>query len=88
MLTHTLPGKEEAMRMLMAWLDGISPRKKKTDFREIDYTKITRIEYALNTRPRKRLGWKTPLEVFSKELNLINSRININISMPSVAVAG
>ncbi|MFA6337064.1 MAG: IS30 family transposase, partial [Candidatus Paceibacterota bacterium] len=27
---------------------------------------ITRIEYLLNSRPRKRLGWKTPYEVFYK----------------------
>ena len=59
---------------------------KKTDFRQVRDEEIARVEYALNTRPRKRLGWKTPLEVFSKELNLINNRININ--MPSVAVAG
>ena len=25
---------------------------------------IKRVEYLLNSRPRKRLGWKTPYEVF------------------------
>lgn len=61
---------------------------KKTDFREVSDEEIARAEYALNTRPRKRLGWKTPLEVFLKELKLINSRIKINKLMPSVAITG
>jgi IS30 family transposase len=62
---------------------------KKTDFRKVDDRDITKVEYALNTRPRKRLNWKTPLEVFLKELNRINNCINININnMASVAVAG
>ena len=55
---------------------------KKTDFRKTNNEDITRVEYALNTRPRKRLGWKTPLEVFSEELK----RINININLVSVAL--
>lgn len=37
---------------------------KKTDFRTITNEEIRRVEYLLNTRPRKRLGWKTPYEVF------------------------
>lgn len=37
---------------------------KKTDFRVITDEEIRRVEYLLNTRPRKRLGWKTPYEVF------------------------
>ncbi|MEK7503563.1 MAG: IS30 family transposase [Patescibacteria group bacterium] len=57
---------------------------KKTDFQAISDEEIAKVEYALNTRPRKRLGWRTPLEVFSKELN----RINIENNMISVAVAG
>jgi transposase, IS30 family len=39
---------------------------KKTDFRTISDEEIQRVEYLLNTRPRKRLGWKTPYEVFYK----------------------
>lgn len=38
---------------------------KKTDFATIPETVIAEIEYRLNTRPRKRLGWQTPLEVFN-----------------------
>jgi len=49
---------------------------------------IARVEYALNTRPRKRLGWKTPLEVFLKELNRTNNRIKINNNIASVAITG
>mgnify|MGYP003393920576 CR=1 FL=1 len=37
---------------------------KKTDFRTVTDQEIQSVEYLLNTRPRKRLGWKTPYEVF------------------------
>lgn len=37
---------------------------KKTDFRLITEDEIQTIEHLLNSRPRKRLGWKTPYEVF------------------------
>jgi len=38
---------------------------KGTDFRDVPKEAIAMVEYKLNTRPRKRLGWKTPLEVFN-----------------------
>jgi transposase, IS30 family len=41
---------------------------KKTDFTTISDEEIQKVEYALNTRPRKRLGYKTPLEVLSGAL--------------------
>jgi transposase, IS30 family len=37
---------------------------KGTDFATISDDDIIRVENALNGRPRKRLGWKTPLEAF------------------------
>lgn len=37
---------------------------KGTDFRTIKNKEIHKVEYLLNTRPRKRLAWKTPYEVF------------------------
>lgn len=37
---------------------------KKTDFRSISDEEIRLVEYLLNSRPRKRLGWKTPYQVF------------------------
>lgn len=37
---------------------------KKTDFRTVTDKEIQKVEYLLNSRPRKRLGWKTPYEVF------------------------
>lgn len=37
---------------------------KKTDFRMITDEEIQRVEYLLNSRPRKRLDWKTPYRVF------------------------
>ena len=47
-------------------LNGLIRRylPKKTDFRLISDEQIKHIEYLLNSRPRKRLGWKTPYEVF------------------------
>ncbi len=43
---------------------------KGTDFATISNEDIFRVEYILNTRPRKRLGWKTPLEVFNESVAL------------------
>lgn len=37
---------------------------KKTDFRTVTDAEIQQVEYLLNSRPRKRLGFKTPYEVF------------------------
>jgi len=47
-------------------LNGLIRRfyPKGTDFRKLTDKEITYIEYLLNSRPRKRLGWKTPYEVF------------------------
>lgn len=41
---------------------------KKTDFTAITNRDLSFVERELNTRPRKRLGWRTPLEVFSVAL--------------------
>jgi IS30 family transposase len=43
---------------------------KGTDFATIHDKSIQDIEYALNIRPRKRLGFKTPLEVFNQGVAL------------------
>lgn len=37
---------------------------KGTDFSKVSYEEINKVEYLLNTRPRKRLGGLTPYEVF------------------------
>ena len=39
---------------------------KGTDFTLVSEEEVAAVEYALNTRPRKRLGWKTPLAVFNE----------------------
>lgn len=46
-------------------LNGLVRRffPKKTDFANVSDEEIRRVEYLLNTRPRKRFGGKTPLEV-------------------------
>ena len=36
---------------------------KGTDFATVTDEELARVEHILNTRPRKRLGWKTPLQV-------------------------
>lgn len=41
---------------------------KGTDFAKISNESIQAVENALNNRPRKRLGWKTPLEVFNESV--------------------
>ena len=41
---------------------------KKTDFTMISEEELSLVEYKLNTRPRKRLNYLTPLEVFSVAL--------------------
>ena len=47
-------------------LNGLIRRflPKGTDFRTVSNEQIKYIEYLINSRPRKRLGWKTPYEVF------------------------
>ena len=47
-------------------LNGLIRRylPKKTDFKTVTNSDIKKIEYLLNSRPRKRLGYKTPYEVF------------------------
>ncbi|MCA9357201.1 IS30 family transposase [Candidatus Nomurabacteria bacterium] len=47
-------------------LNGLIRRffPKKTNFQLVTDAEIRRVEYLLNSRPRKRLGWKTPYEVF------------------------
>lgn len=46
-------------------LNGLVRRffPKKTDFAAVSDEEVRRVEYLLNTRPRKRFGGKTPLEV-------------------------
>ncbi len=44
--------------------------KKTADFTKVTDAEIAEVERKLNNRPRKRLGWKTPAQVFSgKSLN-------------------
>lgn len=43
---------------------------KGTDFATISDDDIQRVENALNNRPRKRLGWMTPIEVFNSSVAL------------------
>ena len=58
-----IPGNEENLQNTNGLIRWYLP--KGTDFAMIDDKMISDIEYALNTRPRKRLGYQTPLEVFT-----------------------
>ena len=51
-------GTNENINGLIRWY-----LPKGTDFRKITPEQVARIEYLLNSRPRKCLGYKTPLEV-------------------------
>jgi IS30 family transposase len=42
---------------------------KGTDFSKIDEEELKDVEWELNNRPRKRLKFKTPIEVFTEHLN-------------------
>ena len=43
---------------------------KGTDFKRITKSDIMRVESLINNRPRKRLGWKTPFEVYRANVAL------------------
>lgn len=58
-------GHNENDNGLVRWYEP-----KKTDFTLISDEEIAGVEYALNTRPRKRLGYRTPLEVFNQSVAL------------------
>ena len=46
----------------------------------IDYDELAAVAHALNTRPRKTLGWKTPAEAINEQLVLL--------TQPGVASTG
>ncbi|MBI4827305.1 MAG: IS30 family transposase, partial [Nitrospinae bacterium] len=50
---------ENTVGLVRRWLP------KKTDVDSVSDDKIVEVERWLNTRPRKCLGYKTPLEVFN-----------------------
>ncbi len=58
-------GTNENTNGLVRWYEP-----KKTDFTSVPEEEIAEVEYALNTRPRKRLGYRTPLEVFNQGVAL------------------
>ncbi len=43
---------------------------KKTDFSEVEDDFVLSVQNKLNNRPRKRLGWLTPIEMFNKITNM------------------
>jgi IS30 family transposase len=44
---------------------------KGTDFTRISHYEVARVEKSLNERPRARLGYRTPSEVFTSKLRCI-----------------
>ena len=47
---------------------------KKRPLSSVTYTELAIIEDLLNNRPRKRLGFKTPYELFTQSLNRVALR--------------
>ncbi len=43
---------------------------KGTDWSKITDEELLKAEYLINTRPRKRLNWKTPAEVFYEKTGI------------------
>ena len=41
---------------------------KGTDFTQVSHREVARVEQSLNERPRRRLGYRTPVEVIAKQL--------------------
>ena len=58
-------GTSENINGLIRWY-----LPKSTDFRKISKEQIAQIEYLLNSRPRKCLGYRTPLEVAASSVAL------------------
>lgn len=53
---------------------------KKTDFHKISYQELLDIQEKLNNRPRKILGYRTPLEAFNKYLKSLNHKLqSVNV---------
>ena len=64
------PGNEEPMKTVTVCYVSSSP--KKTDLAKVTEDELVDALLKINGRPRKCLGWKTPLEVFQhKVLHLI-----------------
>ena len=53
----------------MAWF--VSTFQKKRPLSSVTDTELAIIEELLNNRPRKRLGFKTPYELFTQSLNRV-----------------
>jgi IS30 family transposase len=51
---------------------------KKTDFSEITEEEIRWIEKMLNDRPRKRLGYRTPRQVWQEAINSGTYKVALN----------
>nr|WP_127938280.1 IS3 family transposase [Nonomuraea polychroma] len=64
------PGHERATARLRQYFP------KGTDLSRWNAEELAAVAFALNTRPRKTLGWKTPAEAFSDHLiSLLNSSV-------------
>ena len=64
LLMLTVHSKEELMKIQMAWWEFFP---KNFDFSTINQNHVDIVDDILNNRPRKCLGYKTPLEAFNEE---------------------
>lgn len=76
-ITHALGTKVYFAHPYHSWERGTNENTnglirwylpKGTDFATVSNAEVAAIEWALNNRPRKRLGWRTPLEAWSVAL--------------------
>jgi IS30 family transposase len=51
---------------------------KGTDFSTVTAQRIQEVENMLNNRPRKRLGYRTPNQVWREAMNSDNYRVALN----------
>ena len=67
----TAPGKKERAKTQTDSFDNTS--RKKTDMSTIDQLQLNIISQKLNSRPRKKLGFKNPLQVFMATFQNLNT---------------
>ena len=65
---HTPPGKEEVMKMQICGIRYYFP--KGTDFNTISNQELKSVEWEFNNRPRKRLNYMKPIEVWNEAVHL------------------
>jgi len=67
-------GAKESVNGLIRWYFP-----KGTDFDNISIKELKRVQNAINNRPRKSLGYKKPIEIYTHILTSLNEKIALEI---------